>query len=92
MSPRLFIVLSCSSVVVFYIFSVGLDVHEKHVVSRDIYSIRNATLVNEEAPTSYSGPKEMYIVEDGNKMSSYAAANDGTHDLNNSNKPLHSSV
>ncbi|KAH7658892.1 DNA helicase protein [Dioscorea alata] len=71
---------------------VGLDVHEKHVVSRDIYPIRNATLVNEETPTNYSAPKEMYIVEDGNNMSSYAAANDVTHDLNNTNKPLHSSV
>ncbi|KAM0932842.1 putative DNA helicase [Dioscorea sansibarensis] len=72
---------------------VGLDVHEKHVVSRDIYPIRNiAALVNEEMPASHSATKKIYMVEDDYEASSYAAANDGTHDLNNTNKPLHSSA
>ncbi|KAJ0962512.1 hypothetical protein J5N97_027634 [Dioscorea zingiberensis] len=65
---------------------VGLDVHEKHVVSRDIYPIKKAARADETTSTAYSLPKEIYIKEDDNddSMSSYASKKETQGPGNNS--------
>ena len=64
---------------------VGLDVHEKFVITKEFSFTKTDEHGSKATTLSYSSPKEIYIIEADNKNGPKATAGD-TQFLSNSNK------